>query len=377
MPGSRRRGTPTTGYRSAWNGQSIARTGADLVLFDDRGSPRLNRAALGFPEVLTFIEDHPMLDLHGRPCKVVKYATDVTRRKDAVDTLGAGLAKMATGDLTAALTEPFIGELDATRVAFNTTAARLSDIVQQLQVTSVNLKQATGEILAGANDLSERTTKQASTIEETSAAMEDLADIVMQNAGRAQEAFRTANTVTRTAEVGGAVMVEATGAMDRITASSSKISNIIGMIDDIAFQTNLLALDASVEAARAGDVGKGFAVVAVEVRRLAQSAASASSEVKALIEESAVHVRGGSKLVQEAAEKLSDMLSGIRRTLELVEGISSDSQQQASGIKEITAAGRQMDEVTQHNAALVEELNASIEQTESHANQLDSIVDVF
>src|SRR5262249_28164740 len=161
--------------------------------------------------------------------------------------------------------------------------------------------------LAGANDLSERTTKQAATIEETSATMEQLASTVADNAKRAGEASSNAEEVTGTAEAGGKVMSQATEAMERITASSAKISNIIGLIDDIAFQTNLLALNASVEAARAGDAGKGFAVVAVEVRRLAQSAASASAEVKVLIEQSGTEVAGGTKLVAEAAGQLDAM----------------------------------------------------------------------
>ncbi len=172
-------------------------------------------------------------------------------------------------------------------------------------------------------------------------------------------------------------MHQATEAMERITNSSNKISSIIGMIDDIAFQTNLLALNASVEAARAGDAGKGFAVVAVEVRRLAQSAASASSEVKALIEQSSVEVKGGSRLVAEAAAKLEAMLVAARSSNELMNSISRASQEQASAIEEVNAAVRQMDEMTQHNAALVEETNAAIEQTEAQASELDRIVDVF
>ncbi|MGV8951828.1 MAG: methyl-accepting chemotaxis protein, partial [Cypionkella sp.] len=183
--------------------------------------------------------------------------------------------------------------------------------------------------------------------------------------------------VSRTAEEGGVVMGQATGAMERITNSSAKISNIIGLIDDIAFQTNLLALNASVEAARAGDAGKGFAVVAVEVRRLAQSAASASSEVKLLIEQSASEVRSGSKLVSDAGAKLTVMLEGVRENTDLINGIASASQEQSTAIGEVTTAIREMDEMTQHNAALVEETNAAIEQTEGQANELDRIVEIF
>jgi methyl-accepting chemotaxis protein len=165
--------------------------------------------------------------------------------------------------------------------------------------------------------------------------------------------------------------------MDRIISSSGKISNIIGLIDDIAFQTNLLALNASVEAARAGEAGKGFAVVAVEVRRLAQSAAQASSEVKGLIEQSRVEVTGGTKLVGEAAQKLVAMLEAARESSDLIEGIAAASKDQSAAIEEVGSAVRQLDEMTQHNAALVEETNASIEQTEAQAGALDRIVDVF
>jgi methyl-accepting chemotaxis protein len=290
---------------------------------------------------------------------------------------GAVLAGLAQADLTKRVEGQFVGEFGALKDSTNAVADRLSQIVGQIKDTSRGLKTATGEILSGANDLSERTTKQAATIEQTSAAMEQLSTTVLQNADRAKEANNVSASVTRTAEEGGKVMGEANMAMERITQSSGKISNIIGMIDDIAFQTNLLALNASVEAARAGDAGKGFAVVAVEVRRLAQSAASASSDVKLLIEESGAEVRTGSKLVADAAARLESMLEAARSSNALMDGIARESSRQAAAIEEVNAAVRQLDEMTQHNAALVEQTNAAIEQTEAQANELDRVVDVF
>ncbi|HHY49499.1 MAG TPA: HAMP domain-containing protein [Alphaproteobacteria bacterium] len=290
---------------------------------------------------------------------------------------GEVLAALAGTDLTRRVEGSYEGAFLRLKTDTNAVAERLTEIVRRLKETSRTLKLATGELLSGANDLSERTSKQAATIEETSAAMEQLANTVLQNAQRAKDASVVAGSVTRTAEEGGEVMNQATDAMERITASSARISNIIGLIDDIAFQTNLLALNASVEAARAGEAGKGFAVVAVEVRRLAQSAAQASAEVKALIEQSAGEVKSGSKLVASAAEKLAAMLAAARSSNELMDGIARDSHDQAAAIEEVTAAVRQMDEMTQHNAALVEETNAAIEQTEAQASELDRIVDVF
>ncbi len=307
-----------------------------------------------------------------------------TSINNLVTTVDTGLAEtttvlsaLARTDLTHRVNGNYQGAFAQLKSDTNEVADKLNEIVGQLRSTSRALKTATGEILSGANDLSERTTKQAATIEETSAAMEQLAATVMQNAQRARQASEVAGDVTRTAEEGGQVMGAATEAMERISTSSAKISNIIGLIDDIAFQTNLLALNASVEAARAGEAGKGFAVVAVEVRRLAQSAAEASSEVKALIEQSAGEVRGGSKLVGDAAAKLSTMLTAARSSNELMDGIAKESREQAAAIDEVNTAVRQLDEMTQHNAALVEETNAAIEQTEAQATELDRIVDIF
>lgn len=294
-----------------------------------------------------------------------------------VSETGSVLSALANTDLTKRVMGQYEGAFDRLKSDVNNLAEKLVDIVTQLRTTSGSVKTATGEILSGANDLAERTTRQAAAIEETSAAMEQLSSTVNGNATRAEEANRKSRLVAQSAEETGRVMTDATAAMDRISASSTRISDIIGMIDDIAFQTNLLALNASVEAARAGDAGKGFAVVAVEVRRLAQSAAQASSEVKELVEQSATEVNSGSQLVADAAKRLSSMLDGVRQNVGLIEEIASASKEQSSAITEVTSAIRQMDEMTQHNAALVEETNAAIEQTEAQATQLDRIVEVF
>ena len=296
---------------------------------------------------------------------------------DGLSESGRVLSALADANLSQRVSGEFLGAFAKLRDDTNLVTETLVEVVGQLKQTSGGVKTATGEILSGTNDLAERTTQQAATIEETSAAIEQLSGTVAENARRAGAARDQALKASQTAEEGGEAVRSANSAMERIANSSAKISKIIGMIDDIAFQTNLLALNASVEAARAGEAGKGFAVVAIEVRRLAQSAANASSEVKTLIEQSGEEVAGGTKLVAVAAEKLDAMLEAVRINAQQMEQIAKESQEQASAIGEVTTAVRQMDEMTQHNAALVEQTNAAIEQTEGQASRLDQIVNLF
>ncbi|UYQ73589.1 methyl-accepting chemotaxis protein [Pelagibacterium flavum] len=296
---------------------------------------------------------------------------------NGLEETGDVLAALAQTDLTKRVEGEYSGAFDKLKSDTNAVADRLEEIVGQLRQTSRSVRTATGEILSGATDLANRTTRQAATIEETSVAMEVVATAIASNAKRAQQALERVNEVSELAGSSGEVMTSATHAMERITTSSGKISNIIGMIDDIAFQTNLLALNASVEAARAGEAGKGFAVVAIEVRRLAQSAAQASAEVKALIEQSASEVDGGSKLVANAAGMLEQIREAIMVNAQLMGDVASANSEQANSVSDVNRAVSQLDEMTQHNAALVEETNAAIEQTEVQARQLDEIVEIF
>ncbi|WP_411877564.1 methyl-accepting chemotaxis protein [Polaromonas sp. YR568] len=253
----------------------------------------------------------------------------------------------------------------------------LVNIVGQVRSGTDTIATASSQIAAGNHDLSSRTEEQASSLEETAASMEELTSTVKQNADNARQANQLAVSASSVAVKGGSVVAEVVGTMGAINASSRKIVDIIGVIDGIAFQTNILALNAAVEAARAGEQGRGFAVVAAEVRNLAQRSAAAAKEIKTLIGDSVDKVEEGSKQVAEAGRTMDEIVDSVKRVTDIMAEITAASQEQTSGIEQINQAITQMDQVTQQNAALVEEAAAAASSLQEQASGLSQVVSVF
>jgi methyl-accepting chemotaxis protein len=309
---------------------------------------------------------------------IFAFAWVVARRiKKALDQAIGASKLIAAGDLTAHITvdsSDETGELLSSLKEMNEGLAR---IVGEVRNGSESIATATEEIAAGNSDLSQRTEEQASALEETASSMEELTSTVKQNADNAQAANQLAINASGVAVKGGEVINRVVLTMESITGSSKKISDIIGVIDGIAFQTNILALNAAVEAARAGEQGRGFAVVAAEVRSLAQRSAAAAKEIKSLIEDSVGKVQDGSRLVEEAGRTTQEIVTSIKRVTDIMAEISAASLEQSSGIEQVNVAITQMDDVTQQNAALVEEAAAAAESLEEQAQQLVGVVARF
>ncbi|NVJ97625.1 MAG: PAS domain-containing protein [Alphaproteobacteria bacterium] len=287
------------------------------------------------------------------------------------------LKALAEGDLTQRIHNDYEGTFDELKQSCNTTSEQLADIVSRIIESANEVSGAAGEITAGSADLSQRTETQASSLEETAAAMEEMAATVRTNSENAQQANQQGINARDVATEGGRVVEEAVTAMANIEESSQKISDIIGVIDEIAFQTNLLALNAAVEAARAGDAGKGFAVVASEVRTLAQRSSDAAKNIKELIVDSGNQVQSGVKLVNEAGKSLKEIVESIKSVTEIVSEIAAASKEQATGIEEINSAVTEMDEMTQQNSALVEENTAAARALEEQAESMRDDMSYF
>jgi methyl-accepting chemotaxis protein len=253
----------------------------------------------------------------------------------------------------------------------------LVDIVSQVRRGTHTITTASREIAAGNTDLSSRTELQASSLEKTASAMEELTSTVKQNADNALEANHLAATASDVARKGGEVVSQVVGTMGEINSSASKIADIIGVIDGIAFQTNILALNAAVEAARAGEQGRGFAVVASEVRNLAQRSAAAAKEIKQLIGDSVEKIGRGSKLVGQAGETMDEVVASVKRVTDIMSDIASASAEQSAGIEQVNLSIIEMDGMTQQNAALVEQAAAAFQSLQDQAAELQRVVSIF
>jgi methyl-accepting chemotaxis protein len=284
---------------------------------------------------------------------------------------------LANGDLTQVIEREYPGLFGETRAGINSTVANLGELVVQIKQAVEAINTAATEISAGNQDLSSRTEEQASSLEETASSMEELNATVKSNSVSAAQAKTEAKAATDVARRGGETVRTSAETMACIAESSAKIVDIIGVIDSIAFQTNILALNAAVEAARAGEQGRGFAVVATEVRNLAQRSAAAAKEIKILINDSVSRVKEGTTQAELAGAQMVDIVTAIERVSDIISDISSASTEQASGIDQISLAVTQMDEVTQQNAALVEEAAAAAESLQEQAEQLRGSVSVF
>ena len=285
--------------------------------------------------------------------------------------------RIAGGDLR---TEPITAgkdELGQMLTALGAMNESLRDIVSSVRKSSDSIATGASEVAAGSLDLSQHTEEQASNLEQTAASMEQLASAVRNNADMAREAAQLAGSASQVAAHGGQVVSEVVATMDGINTASRRIEDIIGVIDGIAFQTNILALNAAVEAARAGEQGRGFAVVASEVRSLAGRSAQAAREIKSLISDSVSRVDAGGQLVQQAGSTIQDIVTQVQKVSELILGISQASAEQTQGITQVSAAVDQLDQVTQQNAALVEESSAAADSLDQHARQLVAAVGVF
>ena len=291
--------------------------------------------------------------------------------------VGEVLSAVADGDLTRRIDTRLPGRFGELASDTNRTVEHLTGIVGQIRTGSESINASASEIARGNEDLSRRTEQQAAALEETASSMEELTSTVKQNADNARQASQLAHGAAGVAVRGGEVVGQVVETMSGITASSHRIADIIGVIDGIAFQTNILALNAAVEAARAGEQGRGFAVVAAEVRTLAQRSAGAAKEIKQLITDSVVQVEEGSALVDQAGRTMGEIVDSVKRVTDIMADISAASQEQSAGIEQVNQAITQMDEGTQQNAALVEEAFAAAQSMEHQANELVSLVAAF
>jgi methyl-accepting chemotaxis protein len=328
---------------------------------------RLEAEAAGFQQELD------------RKLKDMEAAFDAAGREQqaVVEVMAKGLSGLAGGDLSTRIVAQLASDYAALKNDFNATAAGLEEAIRTISQVASQIGLGTDEIASASDDLSRRTEQQAASLEETAAALDEIAATVRQTADGAQRATAEVASARGDAERSGQVVGQAVAAMGAIEDSSRQITQIIGVIDEIAFQTNLLALNAGVEAARAGDAGRGFAVVAQEVRALAQRSAEAAKEIKTLISTSSQQVGAGVELVGQTGEALSRIVGRVATIDDLIRQISASSREQASGLTEVNTAVNHMDQVVQQNAAMVEQATAATYSLKGETAQLVSLVGRF
>lgn len=338
-------------------------------------------------ELATFVEAAAAgdlsrrVDLTGRSGLMLQLGDGMNRLvgsiKAALDEIVVVNAALAAGDLTTRVTGNYSGEFKRLKDDTNVATIKTAEVVDKLVEGTATIKSATEQLTTGAKDLSSRTEEQVASLEEMAASIRQMSVTVKQNAENAQKANELALSARDSAEGGGVVAGQAVTAVQQIDESSAKISEIVGVMDEIAFQTNLLALNAAVEAARAGDAGRGFAVVAEEVRALAQRSSQASKEIKVLIAGSTAHVKRGVDLVGKAGAALSQIVTSVKRVSEFVSEIAAASQEQADGVRQVDETVTQLEGVTQKNASLVEESTASLNAVDRQVDEIMNVVSFF
>lgn len=335
------------------------------------------RFGKGGREVWIQASYNPILDSSGRVAKVVKIATDLSTRMASIGRLGEGLAALAQGNLTHTLEVPLVDTMESLRRDYEKVRARLGASIGKVAESADVVKGSTAEISQSISALSKRTESQAANLEETASALDQITATSKQAAAGSLEASQIVAVAKEEASAAGTIVRETISAMERIESSADRISQIIGVIDEIAFQTNLLALNAGVEAARAGDAGRGFAVVASEVRALAQRSAQAAKEIKGLIATSTAQVADGVTLVAKTGTALEDIIKRVDLINKAVVEIASGAQEQSTGLQQVNIALNQMDQLTQQNVAMVEELTAAGHALEDEADGLGQITAQF